>query len=108
VIAPGPLRNRYVDLLRALAIVRVVFHHNIGWALLTVAFRAMSLTFALDGSLMASSLDRSGPPTIGRRLPSSLWALAAFFVPAMVVTGLAVDWRMLLWGPPLSDPPATA
>ena len=57
-IAHGPLRNRYVDLLRALAIVRVVFHHNIGWALLTVAFPTMSLMFALDGSLMASSLDR--------------------------------------------------
>ena len=48
--------------------------------------------------------------TAGDRPPPAAlaWALAAFFVPAMVVTGLAVNWRMLLWGPPLSDPPATA
>jgi peptidoglycan/LPS O-acetylase OafA/YrhL len=103
------MRNRYVDLLRALAIVRVVVYHSTGWAFLTVAFPAMSLMFALGGSLMASSLDRSGASALGRRLRRllpSLWVLSALFVPAMVLTGLAVNWRLLLWGVPLADPPA--
>jgi len=102
------MRNRYIDLLRALAIVRVVFYHTSGWTLLSF-LPAMSLMFALGGSLMASSLDRSGVSAVGRRLRRllpSLWVLSAVFVPAMVVTGLAFDWKLLLWAVPLSDPPA--
>jgi len=63
------MRNRYVDLLRALAIVRVVVYHTTGWAFLTVLFPAMSVMFALGGSLMAASLDRSGTAAVGRRWP---------------------------------------
>ncbi|MEV0392561.1 acyltransferase family protein [Polymorphospora rubra] len=103
------MRNRYLDLLRFLAIVRVVVYHSTGWAFLTVVFPAMSVMFALAGSLMAASLDRSGTAAVGRRLRRllpSLWLLAALFVPAMLLTGLAVDWRLVLWAAPLSDPPS--
>ncbi|MFC0532611.1 acyltransferase family protein [Phytohabitans kaempferiae] len=103
------MRNRYVDLLRALAIVRVVVYHTTHWAFLTVAFPAMSVMFALAGSLMAASLDSHGVRAVGRRLRRllpALWVLAAVFVPAMVLTGLTVNWRLLLWGLPLLDPPA--
>ena len=80
-----PMRNRYIDLLRAVAIARVVVYHTSGWTLLSF-LPAMSLMFALGGSLMASSLDRSGARAMGRRLRRllpSLWLVSAVFVPAM-------------------------
>ncbi|MBG6100024.1 peptidoglycan/LPS O-acetylase OafA/YrhL [Micromonospora vinacea] len=103
------MRNRYLDLLRSLAIVRVVVYHVTGWATLTLVFPAMSVMFALAGSLMAASLTRSGPAAVGRRLRRllpSLWVLAVVFVPAMLFTGLTVSPRVLLWLFPVADPPA--
>ncbi|MBO4209546.1 acyltransferase family protein, partial [Micromonospora echinofusca] len=103
------MRNRYLDLLRFLAIVRVVVYHVTGAAALTLVFPAMSVMFALAGSLMAASLDRTGPSAVARRLRRllpSLWVLAAVFVPAMVLTGLPADGKLLLWAFPISDPSA--
>jgi peptidoglycan/LPS O-acetylase OafA/YrhL len=105
----GAARNRYLDLLRALAIVRVVVYHATGWAALTIVFPAMAMMFALAGSLMAASLDRHGVRAVLRRLRRllpPLWIMAAVFVPAMLISGLAFDWRVLLWAVPLQDPPA--
>lgn len=104
------MRNRYLDLLRAIAIVRVVVYHVTGWAALTVLFPAMSVMFALAGSLMAASLDRFGPWAVERRLRRllpSLWLIAAVAIPGMVWAGHAWDWRFLWWGFPLTDPEAT-
>jgi len=103
-----PMRNRYIDLLRAVAIARVVVYHTSGWTLLSFV-PAMSLMFALGGSLMASSLDRAGVRAVGRRLRRllpSLWVVSAVFVPAMWLTGLDAHWKLLLWVVPLADPPA--
>ncbi|MEU8263620.1 acyltransferase [Micromonospora sp. NPDC048999] len=103
------MRNRYLDLLRFLAIVRVVVYHVVGSAALTLIFPAMSVMFALAGSLMAASLDRTGPPAVLRRLRRllpSLWVVAAIFVPAMLLTGLPLTPKVLLWLFPVSDPPA--
>ncbi|AGL15104.1 acyltransferase [Actinoplanes sp. N902-109] len=103
------MRNRYLDLLRAMAIVRVVVYHSTGWAALTVALPAMSVMFALGGSLMAASIDRSGPLAVERRLRRllpSLWAIGVIAVPAMLLTGLAWDWKVLYWAFPVQDPPA--
>ncbi|MGB2572356.1 acyltransferase family protein [Micromonospora citrea] len=103
------MRNRYLDLLRALAIARVVVYHVTGLAALTLIFPAMSIMFALAGSLMAASLDRSGVRAVPRRLRRllpSLWVVAAVFVPAMLLTGLAFGPRVLLWLFPVADPPA--
>ncbi|NJP34777.1 acyltransferase family protein [Micromonospora thermarum] len=103
------MRNRFLDLLRFLAIVRVVVYHVTGWATLTLVFPAMSVMFALAGSLMAASLGRSGAPAVGRRLRRllpSLWVLAAVFVPAMLLTGLPLTPKVLLWLFPVADPPA--
>ncbi|SCL22257.1 acyltransferase family protein [Micromonospora inyonensis] len=104
------MRNRYLDLLRFLAIIRVVVYHVTGWATLTLVFPAMSVMFALAGSLMAASLDRSGPSAVGRRLRRllpSLWVVAAIFVPAMLLAGgLPASWRLALWLFPITDPPA--
>jgi Acyltransferase family len=104
-----PTRSLYFDLLRAAAIVRVIVYHSLGLAWLTVAFPAVGLMFALAGSLMAGSLDRSGPAAVGgrlRRLLPPVWLLAAISVPAMRLTGLRLDWSVLLWLFPLHDPPA--
>jgi peptidoglycan/LPS O-acetylase OafA/YrhL len=103
------MRNRYLDLLRAAAVARVVVYHVTGWSALTIVFPAMSVMFALGGSMMAASLDRSGPFAVERRLRRllpSLWAISAIAVPAMVIGGLAWDWRLLFWFFPLQDPPA--
>ncbi|MFG2058839.1 acyltransferase [Micromonospora sp. NPDC048930] len=103
------MRNRYLDLLRFLAIVRVVVYHVTGHAALTLVFPAMSVMFALAGSLMAASLDRTGVPAVARRLRRllpSLWVLAAVFVPAMLFTGLPLTPKVLLWLFPVGDPPA--
>ncbi|MFG3701232.1 acyltransferase [Micromonospora sp. NPDC047620] len=103
------MRNRYLDLLRFLAIVRVVVYHVTGWATLTLVFPAMSVMFALAGSLMAASLQRWGPGAVVRRLRRllpSLWVVAAVFVPAMLLTGLPLSPKALLWLFPVADPPA--
>ncbi|CAM5452244.1 hypothetical protein SALBM135S_02426 [Streptomyces alboniger] len=79
--APGkPGRDRYLDLLRSLALVRVVIYHLFGWAWLTVVFPSMGVMFALAGSLMARSLKR---PALGvikgrvRRLLPPMWVFSA-------------------------------
>jgi peptidoglycan/LPS O-acetylase OafA/YrhL len=103
-------RNQYLDLLRAVATVRVVVYHSTGWAALSIVFPAMSVMFALGGSLMAASLDRYGPFAVEKRLQRLLpavWLLVAVAVPAMLGVGLVWDWRVLLWAFPLQDPPAT-
>ncbi|WP_405525438.1 acyltransferase [Streptomyces canus] len=86
--APG--RDRYLDLLRSLALVRVVLYHLFGWAWLTVLFPSMGVMFALAGSLMARSLNR---PTLSvirgriRRLLPPLWAFSAVVLPLMFLGG---------------------
>lgn len=103
------MRNRYLDLLRFLAIVRVVVYHVTGWATLTLVFPAMSVMFALAGSLMAASLHRWGPAAVVRRLRRllpSLWVVAVVFVPAMLLTGMPLSPKVLLWLFPVADPPA--
>jgi len=103
-------RNQYLDLLRAVATVRVVVYHSTGWAALSIVFPAMSVMFALGGSLMAASLDRYGPFAVEKRLHRllpALWVLVAIAVPTMLAIGLVWDWRVLLWAFPLQDPPAT-
>src|SRR4051812_9073599 len=104
------MRNRYLDLLRAAATVRVVVYHSSGWAALTIVFPAMSVMFALAGSLMAASLDRYGPWAVEKRLHRllpSLWILVAVAVPSMLAAGLVRGWRGAVWGVSPEDPPAT-
>jgi len=101
------MRNRYLDLLRAAAVARVVLYHLTGWSALTIVFPAMSVMFALGGSMMAASLDRSGPMAVERRLRRllpSLWVLSAVAVPAMLIDGVFWNWKLLLWLFPIEDP----
>ncbi|MCI3931026.1 acyltransferase family protein [Streptomyces sp. AN091965] len=77
--APAP-RDRYLDLLRSLALVRVVVYHLFGWAWLTILFPSMGVMFALAGSLTARSLKRPARQVIAsrlRRLLPPLWLFGA-------------------------------
>lgn len=88
--ARKPGRDRYLDLLRSIALVRVVVYHLFGWAWLTVLFPSMGVMFALAGSLMARSLKR---PALGvirgriRRLLPPLWAFGAVALTLMFLGG---------------------
>jgi peptidoglycan/LPS O-acetylase OafA/YrhL len=88
--AATPGRDRYLDLLRSIALVRVVVYHLFGWAWLTVLFPSMGVMFALAGSLMARSLKRPAAGVIRsrvRRLLPPLWAFAAVVLTMMFVNG---------------------
>lgn len=106
----SPTRIRYLDLLRAVATLRVVIYHSTGWVALTIIYPAMPVMFALAGSMMAASLDRYGPGAVERRLHRllpALWVLVAVAAPTMLLSGLAWNWTILLWAFPIQDPPAT-
>ncbi|PBC77302.1 peptidoglycan/LPS O-acetylase OafA/YrhL [Streptomyces sp. TLI_235] len=112
----GGGRDRYLDLLRALAIIRVVLYHLFGWAWMPLVFPSMGVMFALAGSLMARSLSR---PALGvirgrlRRLLPPMWLFGAIAITGMVLDG----WRptphaettwwadLAFWIVPFSDPP---
>ncbi|MGA4841598.1 acyltransferase family protein [Streptomyces sp. G45] len=88
----GAVRDRYLDLLRTLALVRVVVYHLFGWAWLTVLFPSMGVMFALAGSLMARSLKRPAWGVVAsrvRRLLPPLWVFAAVALGLLVAAG----WR---------------
>ncbi|MBC2907259.1 acyltransferase family protein [Streptomyces cupreus] len=85
-----PGRDRYLDLLRSIALVRVVVYHLFGWAWLTVLFPSMGVMFALAGSLMARSLNRPAWGVIRgrvRRLLPPLWAFSAVALTLMFAGG---------------------
>ncbi|GAA2527302.1 MULTISPECIES: acyltransferase family protein [Streptomyces] len=85
-----PGRDRYLDLLRSIALVRVVVYHLFGWAWLTVLFPSMGVMFALAGSLMARSLNRPAVSVVRgrlRRLLPPLWAFAAVVLTMMFLNG---------------------
>ncbi|MDT4995041.1 MAG: hypothetical protein QOH97_4933 [Actinoplanes sp.] len=85
------MRNRYLDLLRAAAILRVVVYHLFGWPWLSIVLPAMGVMFALAGSLTAASLDKRAAGQVItsrlRRLLPPLWLLALIVVPLMLYAG---------------------
>ena len=110
-----PTRDRYFDLLRVLAIVRVSVFHMFPFVVLELAFPSMGVMFALAGSLMANSLTRQPNPLkvlYGRvrRLLPALWVLAAVVVPAMFLVGWEQKpplWHLITWLIPFADPPSS-
>lgn len=115
-------RDRYVDVLRALALVRVVTYHALGWAWLPLLFPSMGIMFALGGGLVAASLDRAASPRAFwrkriRRLLPPFWlfgavALAGMWALGWSVTeeaGLPFTWSTAwAWVVPLAAPPFSA
>ncbi|MFF3447109.1 acyltransferase [Streptomyces sp. NPDC002667] len=85
-----PGRDRYLDLLRSMALVRVVVYHLFGWGWLTVVFPSMGVMFALAGSLMARSLSRPPLSVVRgrlRRLLPPFWAFGAVALAMMFLAG---------------------
>ncbi|HWS38604.1 MAG TPA: acyltransferase [Actinoplanes sp.] len=114
------MRNRYLDMLRAAAIVRVVVYHLFGWPWLSIVFPAMGVMFAVAGSLTAASLQRRPAGRVVasrvRRLLPPLWLLGAFAVPAMIATGWTLEQggthpydqlKLIFWILPVNDPPGS-
>ena len=111
-------RDRYLDALRSVAIARVVVFHMFGFAWLSYAFPAMGVMFALGGSLMAASLQRSAVRAVRgriRRLLPALWAMALLVVPAMFWHGWTADdpdgrdlVQLVFWLVPLAQPAGNA
>ncbi|WP_329388461.1 acyltransferase [Streptomyces sp. NBC_01351] len=110
-------RDLYLDLLRALALVRVMVYHNFGWFWLPLVFPSMGVMFALAGSLMARSLSR---PALGvirgrlRRLLPPMWLFGAVLITLQILDGWGPDsdghptwwWtKLAFWILPLSTPP---
>jgi len=109
-----PGRDRYLDLLRALALVRVVAFHAFNAVWLGLVFPAMGVMFALAGSLMVRSLDGPTPGVFARRarrLLLPLWAYAAVVLALYAWAGWrpleeGVSWpELLLWFVPICAPP---
>lgn len=115
----GPERDRYIDVLRVLALGRVVLYHLVGWAWLTVLFPSMGVMFALAGSLTAASLDREKRHygfVLRRRLRRLLppfWAFGAVLIALMFYLGWkpdaagngGPDWgAMAYWILPIAQP----
>jgi peptidoglycan/LPS O-acetylase OafA/YrhL len=107
------MRDRYFDTLRAAAIVRVVLFHAFPIAALELVFPSMGVMFALGGSLMVKSLDRSAAGAVKnrvRRLLPALWVMALVLVPVMLWQGWSdrPAWpNLLLWVLPIADPPSS-
>lgn len=116
-------RDRYIDVLRAAALIRVVTFHALGWAWLPLLFPSMGIMFALAGALVAGSLDRAA--SIGafyrkrlRRLLLPFWVFGAVVVGVLLLRGWEVSYddnsypltwdTAWLWILPLSDPPASS
>ncbi|MEW2548356.1 acyltransferase [Streptomyces sp. NPDC047002] len=114
-------RDRYLDLLRAFALVRVVVFHIFGWSWLTILFPSMGVMFALAGSLMARSLGQRGGARVVRgrlrRLLPPMWLFGLLVVPLLFATGWhpvrdggtggllsLLDWLVPLGAPPYPDP----
>jgi peptidoglycan/LPS O-acetylase OafA/YrhL len=113
------VRNRYLDLLRAAAILRVIAYHLFGWPWLTIALPAMGVMFALAGSLMAASLENRPAGRVVasrlRRLLPPLWVFGLVAVPVMLAAGWAHEdgehplrlSRLAFWVLPVGDPPGS-
>jgi peptidoglycan/LPS O-acetylase OafA/YrhL len=109
-----PPRDRYFDALRAAAIIRIVAYHTLAFGWLSLLFPSMGVMFALGGSLMARSMDRSIEQAITgrlRRLLPALWVFGAVLIPAMLWAGWAdrPQWtHFLTWVLPIVEPPSSA
>lgn len=117
---PRPGRDRYIDTLRAAALLRVLLFHLFGWFWLPLLFPSMGVMFAMAGSLMAASLDRAPRARTVlfhriRRLLPPLWALGAVLVPLMIYLGWTADVdgsqdlgpNLAAWFIPVIEPPGS-
>ena len=113
-------RDRFLDAIRTIALVRVMLWHAFGAAFLTYVVAAVPTMFFVTGSLLAKSLDRRPWPSVltarARRMLVPLWAFAAVAFATMRGAWLvdpssrtAIHWRsVVFWIVPLGDPKGSA
>lgn len=116
-LAPSPTagtgtgRDRSFDVLRAVALVRVVTYHTFEWPWLGFVFPSMGVMFALAGSLMARSLERPALTVLRgrlRRLLIPVWLFGLLLGVAMLLHGWVPGPDVLYWVLPIGDPPGGA
>jgi CubicO group peptidase (beta-lactamase class C family)/peptidoglycan/LPS O-acetylase OafA/YrhL len=106
----GEQRDRALDLLRALATLRVFLWHATGAAVLTFV-GALPVMFWLNGMLLMRSVQRSSVSRVladrARRLLIPYWAFGAVMVPLMALRSNGeydVTRSLLGWVVPVVDP----
>jgi CubicO group peptidase (beta-lactamase class C family)/peptidoglycan/LPS O-acetylase OafA/YrhL len=109
----GSRRESWLDVVRAVALLRVLLWHTLGWAALTYLVASIPTMFFVSGSLLAKSTDRRGVgPVLRDRLQRILlpfWAFGAFVWGVLAVgawrsqTPLPLR-RLAWWVLPLGDP----
>ncbi|MSY72509.1 MAG: acyltransferase family protein, partial [Actinobacteria bacterium] len=83
-------RERFLDAVRTLAVLRVIVWHAFGAAAITYVVSAVPAMFFVTGSLLARSIDRhTGTRTIVDRLRRMLIPLWAFTAVAFAVMAIA-------------------
>ncbi|GIJ48954.1 integral membrane transferase [Virgisporangium aliadipatigenens] len=100
-------RDRYLDLLRAIAILRVIVFHMFTFAWLSFVFPAMGVMFGLGGSLMAASVMRAPGRAVRsrvRRLLPALWVMGAVLIPLMWWHDQELSVELAFWLVPLAEP----
>ncbi|GAA0256020.1 hypothetical protein GCM10009539_46580 [Cryptosporangium japonicum] len=118
---PAKGRDRYLDTLRAVAIIRVVTYHAFGFAIFPW-FPAMGVMFALAGTLMVRSIDKGAFAAVKsrfRRLLPVVWVFGAIWIPLMIwhdgaprewsygANGDSPIWQLGFWLLPVGDPPGS-
>lgn len=113
---PAMPREGFLDTIRAIATVRVVFWHAFATPMLSFVVASMPTMFFVAGSLLGASLDRRDSRTVLRdrlrRLLIPFWLFGAFVISVMAVsravTGRAdtalSPIKLLGWIVPLIDP----
>lgn len=108
-------RDPFLDILRAVATVRVVIWHAIGLPVVSLLFAAMPAMFLVSGSLLYASAERRSLRIVVadrlRRVALPLWTFTAASWLAAGALGLSDSlvkecWRAALWMVPVVDPPA--
>ena len=119
-VPPGGRRDRFLDTLRTVALLRVTLWHAFGAPVLTYLVAAVPAMFFVTGSLLAKSLDRRPWPSVladrARRVLLPLWVFGAGAFVAMRIAWLAdpsprtaVPWRSIVfWIVPLGNPKGSA
>ncbi|MGE0877470.1 MAG: serine hydrolase [Acidimicrobiia bacterium] len=115
---PAP-RDPFLDVVRALALARVMLWHTIGAPILTFFLAAVPTMFFVTGSLLAKSMAGRDPWTVTidrlRRILIPFWAYGVFVFSVIVVshwfdgtsdTGLPLR-QFVPWIVPLTDPHAS-
>jgi CubicO group peptidase (beta-lactamase class C family)/peptidoglycan/LPS O-acetylase OafA/YrhL len=113
-------RERALDALRAIALVRVVLWHTYGNAFITYVIAAVPTMFFVAGSLFAKSAERRAVGAVVRnrlrRICVPLWMFSTVSIAVMAVAARVdgtdatrLPWRGLwLWFLPIADPNGSA